>query len=685
MKEKLEKLLTQLKDADIIREMGDDDEMGSLFVNPIILMPKNDCIKLVIDARYLNSVINLTNYSWPLEPVQKIMTRINGKVFSVSDLLCAYHQVPLSLETQKLTSSIIGGKQYTYRRGFYGLCGHSNFFRRLMINYSDLLIKKKQAITYIVDTIMQSQSNNEMFTVINEYHTLLSRAGLKAAPDKTFFFLKKLKFLGHVISPEGIIPIAKRVKHLKNLKSPESKRDVMKVLGCLGFYSCFIKNFHVDSQLFHNLIKDSNPFHWTDEHEKLFQSIKIRFSEDTILAAPSSDYPFHIHVGSLNVGTGCNLIQQFPEGKRIKSFNSRFLDKAEQKMSTLHRELCGIVSALQTFDTTSLVPLFLYTHIVITSGFFIYGRRKGQLSNLFFRYQVNITKFQNLEIIWTPGSNLAFPDILSRNVTVEECQKHQLQHMKKPRDIEYYDEHGSPVTYRIQHDDNPNVTCNNFYPIHCQQGNDNKFLRLHNDGEGFNLISLSNKFPITTKQSATNCFRLGRSISQFRRLCLPSTQPLSPVEEPEPPYSSINSLNTNEDDNAFDETQDDEEDATIDDDEDNLICEKNTHAYHYRLCKAKAAHDVVLGKIEASLAKKPLIAIEAPHLDNKSLIAILDEVAKTIDLDVSTILAEQIKDPVLGTVHSWLRKGISPDAKPPEIQQSKGLRRYCREFDRLLI
>ena len=76
LKEKLEKLLTQLKDADIIREMGDDDEMGSLFVNPITLMPKNDYVKLVIDARYLNSVTDLTNYSWPLEPAQMIMTRV---------------------------------------------------------------------------------------------------------------------------------------------------------------------------------------------------------------------------------------------------------------------------------------------------------------------------------------------------------------------------------------------------------------------------------------------------------------------------------------------------------------------------------------------------------------------------------------------------------------------------------
>ena len=254
--------------------MGDDDEMGSSFVNPTILMPKNDYVKLVIYARYLNSVTDLTNYSWPLEPVQIIMNRINGKVFSVSFLSCAYHQFPLSPETQKLGSFIIGGKQFTYTRGIIGLCGLPNFFSRLLTIHFDPLIKKKQAITYIDYTIMQSQNKNEMCTVINEYHTLLRMAGLIAASDKTFFFLKKVKFLGDVISSEGIQPIAKRVMDLKTLESPESKRDVMKVFGCLGFYSCYIKNLHVDSQSFCDLIGDSTPFHWTHGHEKLFQSIK---------------------------------------------------------------------------------------------------------------------------------------------------------------------------------------------------------------------------------------------------------------------------------------------------------------------------------------------------------------------------------------------------------------------------
>ena len=80
LKNELEKLLTQPKDADIIQEMPDDNEMGSLFVSPIILMPKNDYVKLVVNARYLKSVTDLTNYSRPLKTVQMIITGARGGV-----------------------------------------------------------------------------------------------------------------------------------------------------------------------------------------------------------------------------------------------------------------------------------------------------------------------------------------------------------------------------------------------------------------------------------------------------------------------------------------------------------------------------------------------------------------------------------------------------------------------------
>ena len=125
-------LLDQLCKAGIIRERGDDNEMGSSFINRVIIFPKGNIVKLVIDARYLNSITDLCKYSWPLEPIGSLLTRLNGNYFTTSDLCSAYNQVPLTEETQQLTSFVIGSKQYTFPCGFYGLCGLPNFFSRIM-------------------------------------------------------------------------------------------------------------------------------------------------------------------------------------------------------------------------------------------------------------------------------------------------------------------------------------------------------------------------------------------------------------------------------------------------------------------------------------------------------------------------------------------------------------------------
>ena len=160
----------------------------------------------------------------------------------------------------------------------------------------------------------------------------------------------------------------------------------MKVLGCLDFHSCYIKNLQVDSQHFHDLIRDSTPFHWTHEHEKLFQSIEDRFSEDTILAVSSTDYPLNNHVDSSNVGTGCFLIQPFPKGKRIFSSNSRTFDEAEEKMSTLRGEICGIVSPLQTYEHYIIKSPFLIHLFCDHKPIFYLWRRKEHLSHRIFCY-----------------------------------------------------------------------------------------------------------------------------------------------------------------------------------------------------------------------------------------------------------------------------------------------------------
>ena len=60
---KLNDLLDQLCESGKFKEMRSNTEMGSEFMNPIIMLTKGNIVKLVIDARYLNSITDLSRYS----------------------------------------------------------------------------------------------------------------------------------------------------------------------------------------------------------------------------------------------------------------------------------------------------------------------------------------------------------------------------------------------------------------------------------------------------------------------------------------------------------------------------------------------------------------------------------------------------------------------------------------------
>jgi len=72
------------------------------------------------------------------------------------------------------------------------------------------LIKKKKAITYLDNSLLQSQTKAELFKIFHKYHQPLGKGRPKAAPDKTHFFSRKVKFLGHIISERVIQPVAKK-------------------------------------------------------------------------------------------------------------------------------------------------------------------------------------------------------------------------------------------------------------------------------------------------------------------------------------------------------------------------------------------------------------------------------------------------------------------------------------------
>ena len=148
---------------------------------------------------------------------------------------------------------------------------------------------------------------------------------------------------------------------------------------------------------------------------------------------------------------------------------------------------------MQTYEfyiIGSPFPLYLYCDHRI---FFFLWSRKGQLSHRFFKYQVVLTKFNKLKIIYTPGSNLAFPDLLSRNVPIADIKKYQLEHKTIPNDKKFILDNGEQICYSVLHKDNNKIFQNNCYPVIAQvQGRKKKIINLSDKGETSSLKMLQN-------------------------------------------------------------------------------------------------------------------------------------------------------------------------------------------------
>ena len=111
-----------MKKNDIIAPVNKEQlSTGNTFTNPVIILRKGESLKILLDARYLNSMIDESKCNWPIEPVDVALTRINGTIFTTPDLNSAYNQIPLDEQSMRYIHFTIGNEQYCFKRLFYGI------------------------------------------------------------------------------------------------------------------------------------------------------------------------------------------------------------------------------------------------------------------------------------------------------------------------------------------------------------------------------------------------------------------------------------------------------------------------------------------------------------------------------------------------------------------------------------
>ena len=195
LQDRVQRLIDILTHFDIIAPVNTDSlTTGNTFINPVMILKKAESLKTVLDALQLNTMIGKTNCSWPVESIQVMLTRIKGPIFSIADMNSAYNQMPLNKPSQRLTNVVIAGQQYCFKRLFYGISIGPAAFSSFMSSIFKPLIRKNKIITYLDDVFIHDTTTDTMLQTLTQYHTILENENLKAATDKSFFFLASVNF-----------------------------------------------------------------------------------------------------------------------------------------------------------------------------------------------------------------------------------------------------------------------------------------------------------------------------------------------------------------------------------------------------------------------------------------------------------------------------------------------------------
>ena len=117
LQDKVNRLLDILEQYEIISPVNKEEHLKcNTFINPVIILAKGESLKKNLDARYLNSLIDESKCNRPIEPIQVILTKLNGKYFTTADMNSAYVQMPLDKQSRRLTHCVIGNQQYEFNR-----------------------------------------------------------------------------------------------------------------------------------------------------------------------------------------------------------------------------------------------------------------------------------------------------------------------------------------------------------------------------------------------------------------------------------------------------------------------------------------------------------------------------------------------------------------------------------------
>ncbi|CAI7880009.1 unnamed protein product [Closterium sp. NIES-53] len=149
-------------------------------------------------------------------------------------------------------------------------------------------------VVYLENILIYSRDMKQHIKHLQRVFKILRREKFYVKLSKSDFVLKKVQFLGHMVSAQGVYVDTKKIEAVLMWKTPENVKELQQVLGFANYYNRFVPQYAKIATPLTNLLKKNTPFKWEDVHQQSMEQLKTALTSAPILILPDPEKDYVI-------------------------------------------------------------------------------------------------------------------------------------------------------------------------------------------------------------------------------------------------------------------------------------------------------------------------------------------------------------------------------------------------------
>jgi len=384
--------------------------------SPILFVRKpNGGLRMCVDYRGLNAVLKKDAYPLPL--IEETVSRIvQAKWFSKIDIRQAFHRLRMmDPESEDLTTFATRFGNYKFNVMPFGLCTAPSYFQRFM-NDSFMDMMDRYVSIYLDDILIYSKTRKEHEKHIKEVLARLRSIGLNADIKKSSFFQKEIKYLGVIITQNGMKMDPEKIRAVRDWEKPKrgNLRQVRGFLGFCNYYRKFIRGFSRIAKPLNNLLRKGSET-WDEKCDAAFEALKQAICDEPVLLHFDPKKQIFVECDASDGTTGGVMSQIGKDGElHPVAFFSKAMNDAERNYAIYDKELLSIVQCFEAWSPELMTAAPELPTQVLTDHLSLAHFMKTQkLSRRQARWAAFLTRF-DFVITYRPGAANGKADALTR-------------------------------------------------------------------------------------------------------------------------------------------------------------------------------------------------------------------------------------------------------------------------------